>query len=1230
MGEQLGEGFILIRPDMSKFRAELEAQLVAATRNLTIPVGITAAGATGGITGQLKQTENSIRSVTKAQQEGAKAARAAGEAEGLHALHMERLRRGAAATALALFGVRGATLAASGAFLAGAAAVAVFAKSLGSAVAFDRQLNVFKATAQATATQMEAVGAAAKQLGADVTLPGVSATDAAEAMTELAKAGLSVQDSIDGARGVLQLATAAAISNADAVTLAASALNAFGLAGADATHVADVLTNAANAAQGSISDMGLALQQAAAVGHQVGLTFEDTTGFLTTLARAGLRSSDAGTSLRVAIIRLIKPTKDVAAEFKKLGISVRDAQGNLRPDFFVNLGAALADMSKKQRDATLALIGGQDAVRALSILTRQTIGDLLAQRDALERQGSASDQARARTQGLAGAGAALANQLETISIGLGERVTPALTSFVQALTSAVGATASLVGRVSGVFHSIGVGVPEIAAAAAAFLVFRKALVATEVGTVALAPALATAGVGIRTMAAETFAALSSFTLLRVRLSEIGTSLLAFASSTTGVLLALTALTAGIVFLATREGTLEKANRKLADSTDAVAASLGRLQDAQENQLSTQERINLEQQIVEQDKANVATARAALESSKAAEGSFARTQLENNLATTIQTLELAEARLAITRKAGVDASEQERQAAINLANDRKAEAQALEDLIRAQRTANFQAAIQSGQAAFLHETSQEIIDDIQKRIDALREENTASSRSTARRLEDLLKIEKATGALEDHPHVIELLLETPDIVVGLRKVEEEFRSSGNTSAANFVESLITGLTVVPATMDDALTNLEDNVRGRMGSVGATAAQAFVSGFTFTLKQLQGQIAGAARAVLEAQVFGTEGGEIAGLTRQRDIARRAARRARAAGNFDAEEKFLQEAKQAQDQLDSIRNQQLQDAKSAAADRKRAAQDAQRKLDDADQAFLAGIGLKEDRLQNRLLIAEASAGLRDDIAANTALRNFLRRSIAEARHTIHDALLRARTILSLTRELIGINKELKDLRKRQAEELAQERKDARDRRRESLQLDIQLAQARGDTRAEIRAREAYIRFLQRLTHLVRRNSNAHKQLLIEIQNERNAIKDLKKETKKRNDDLKSLEFEFLQAQQGFAATLLSNILPFGAIGGTVGGRGARSTGGGVSTPTLPGGVFGEEPARLGRRLQGATAEAFAAGGPRPASQGQMATLIHLNRLLLAVLKHIDQGSHHPEADHQRKVQSAVMAHL
>ena len=376
--------------------------------------------------------------LAEAQNIAAQSALREAEAQAATGASLAFASRGAGATALSMLGLRGATLAANSAFLVGAGAIAGFAKSVQGFTAFSSELNVFKETAGASADEMVRVSAAAKALGRDVTLPGVSAQDAAEAMTELAKAGLSVNDSIAGARGVLQLATAAQLSNADATTLAASALNAFGLSGNKAVHVADLLANASNEAQGGIEDMGLALRQSAAVARQVGISLDDTVALLTLLARNGLQGSDAGTALRTSLIRLINPTKQAKEVLKELNVQLRDQQGNIRPEVFADFAKATDRMSKSQRDAKAAIVFGQDAIRAEAILGREGARGLDAMRVALEKQGTASRVANARMTGLAGSAANLSNQLDTLGLTVGKLATPLLSGLADIVATNVG------------------------------------------------------------------------------------------------------------------------------------------------------------------------------------------------------------------------------------------------------------------------------------------------------------------------------------------------------------------------------------------------------------------------------------------------------------------------------------------------------------------------------------------------------------------------------------------------------------------------------------------------------------------------------------------------------------------------------------------------------------------------------------------------------------------------
>lgn len=473
MSEFLATARIVVRPDTSQFRTDLEAQLKSVTqRPIPIPiipvVGPGFAAATAGsaafaaaqgqaaiatsqsaaalaaattitrqYTGVVDLSVVATQALAAAQEREAITATQAAGAQAAHARSMSQLARGGGASLLTLFGLRGATLAASGAFLAGTAAVVGFSKAVQSAAALETELNVFKVTAGATATEMDRVSASAKALGRDITLPGVTASTAATAMTELAKAGLSVRDSLDGARGVLQLATAAQIDVKASTELVAGALNAFALNGDDAVKVADLLTGAAKESQGEITDMATALGQAAAVSRQFGVSIEDTVTLLTELAQAGIAGGRAGTSLRVAFLRLVNPPAAAAKALKELNVQIRDADGNLRPEVFTDIQAALQGYTKAQQDATLATIFGSDAIRTAAIIGTKGSQAFLQTRDAITEAGLAQEAAAARTAGLAGDVENLSNQAAGLGLTIGEVAKGPISLFVKTLAESV-------------------------------------------------------------------------------------------------------------------------------------------------------------------------------------------------------------------------------------------------------------------------------------------------------------------------------------------------------------------------------------------------------------------------------------------------------------------------------------------------------------------------------------------------------------------------------------------------------------------------------------------------------------------------------------------------------------------------------------------------------------------------------------------------------------------------
>lgn len=379
---------------------------------------------------QLLATARAYEVQALAALEAARAGRTAGASQAFAA-------RGAGAALLSFAGLRGAVLSANSAFLAGTVGALAFGKAVQTAASFESEINVFRVTTGATATEMERVAESARALGRDITLPGVAATDAAQAMSLLARAGLDVNDAVDATRGVLQLGTAAQIDNAAAVQLTASALNAFGLAGNQAVRVADILANSANASQGSITDMGIALQQSSAAANLVGLSLQDTATFLTLLAKAGIQGSDAGTSLRVALTRLINPTDEAQALLNKLVGSVRDMNGNIKPEIFFELAEAMSGMTKQQQQQNAAVIFGVDGLRTYATVANAGRATFSSVSGELERQGTAAEVAGARMAGLAGAAENLKNQLSALGQTVGESVTPFLTDMAEGFAEIV-------------------------------------------------------------------------------------------------------------------------------------------------------------------------------------------------------------------------------------------------------------------------------------------------------------------------------------------------------------------------------------------------------------------------------------------------------------------------------------------------------------------------------------------------------------------------------------------------------------------------------------------------------------------------------------------------------------------------------------------------------------------------------------------------------------------------
>ncbi|MEV8372479.1 phage tail tape measure protein [Kribbella sp. NPDC056861] len=308
---------------------------------------------------------------------------------------------------------------------------------------FDQAMSKVRASTHETAGNMQALRDAALDAGAKTTF---SATQAATAIENLAKAGVSTKDILGGGlKGALDLAAAGSLQVGDAAEIAATAMTQFGLAGKDVPHIADLLAAAAGKAQGEVSDMAMALKQGGLVAAQMGLSIEETTGTLAAFASAGLIGSDAGTSLKTMLLALANPSGKAAQTLEDLGIAAYDATGNfvgLAP-LAEQLKTKLGGLSQQQRDAALATIFGSDAIRAASVLYKNGAGGIADWTAKVNDQGYAAETAALKTDNLKGDLERLGGAFDTALIKLGEGANGPLRSLVQSADDAVSALADL-------------------------------------------------------------------------------------------------------------------------------------------------------------------------------------------------------------------------------------------------------------------------------------------------------------------------------------------------------------------------------------------------------------------------------------------------------------------------------------------------------------------------------------------------------------------------------------------------------------------------------------------------------------------------------------------------------------------------------------------------------------------------------------------------------------------
>jgi TP901 family phage tail tape measure protein len=333
--------------------------------------------------------------------------------------------------------IHNAALALGGAMVVGIGAAVTTAAN------FEQKMADVKAVSGATGDEMTKLGELAKEMGMKTAF---SATEAAGGIEELIKAGLTVEQVINGGlEASLNLAVAGNLQLAEAAEIASTALNSFKSDGLSAADAANILAGAANASATDVQEMKFGLSMVSAVASGIGLTFRDTATSLALFAQNGLKGSDAGTSLKTMLLNLSPSTEAASEQMGKLGLLTEkgtsafyDANGSIRSmaEIAELLQTKLAQLSDEQRQMALKTMFGTDAIRAANILYKEGASGIDAMWSAMSKV-TALDVATVKIDTLKGAFNEFTSSLESVGISIGEEFLAPLTDLTRFVTELV-------------------------------------------------------------------------------------------------------------------------------------------------------------------------------------------------------------------------------------------------------------------------------------------------------------------------------------------------------------------------------------------------------------------------------------------------------------------------------------------------------------------------------------------------------------------------------------------------------------------------------------------------------------------------------------------------------------------------------------------------------------------------------------------------------------------------
>ena len=302
---------------------------------------------------------------------------------------------------------------------------------------FEAGMSNVAAISGATGEDLERLSDLAKEMGATTKF---SATEAAEGYQYMAMAGWKTEDMLNGLPGIMNLAAASGEDLGTVSDIVTDALTAMGLAADDSAHFADVLAAASSNSNTNVSMMGETFKYAAPLAGALGYNIEDLAQAIGLMANSGIKSTQAGTSLRSILTRLADPPKDCAAAMEQYGISMTNSDGTMKSlmEVMENMRDSLGGLSEQEQASAASAIGGQEAMSGLLAIVNASESDFDKLASAIDNaDGAAQSMADTAQDNLQGKLTILKSALEGVGISAYEKFEEPLKKAVDVVTEAV-------------------------------------------------------------------------------------------------------------------------------------------------------------------------------------------------------------------------------------------------------------------------------------------------------------------------------------------------------------------------------------------------------------------------------------------------------------------------------------------------------------------------------------------------------------------------------------------------------------------------------------------------------------------------------------------------------------------------------------------------------------------------------------------------------------------------